>query len=157
MIRKHFSNVSEFAEEATRRAPNAWDNESRSTYKPDWFGTRTFEEALELNAHGWEAGRKIMFRELENMKAIAHGGDLPVWGHDVAGFLPDVPRAVIGIPDCMFSAGEFTHRAKPIIRILCNLGKTSDISGESTNWHGAAILSWVYRLEQLGFACERQD
>ena len=153
-VKKHFATLTEFQEEASRRDRQAWGNGSHEPKNDDWAGTHTYEQAVNLSRYGWPEGRAKMFGELQNMKAIAKHGRLATWTHDVAGFLPDVPRAIVGMPDCMFNQGEDCHKVRPVLKIVANLGRHAGIESETINWHGAAILTWIDRLEACGYACE---
>jgi len=144
-----------------------WDDSqyglSSLTGRAEFAGSDSYDTCLDLAITGWPEGLKNLTKELDGMKGITATGRYKDQAHDVAGYLPDVPRAIAGQPDCMFSFGEEIIRAKPVVKIMVNIGGSSRIDKSTFLRRGAAILSYIDQLEQNGqrvelscyFQCEQ--
>jgi hypothetical protein len=134
-----------------------WQPENRSTLrdKGDWSGGATLDEAFNMaEVSGWPEGTRNLSKELDGMKALNTVGTAPAIDYDVAGFMPDVPRAITGLPDCMINHGVSVAKVKPIIKMVVSSEAASNIKPQTIIWRGAAILSFVDSLEQNGYSVE---
>lgn len=134
--------------EANAREP------SRGRERREWQGTATFPEALRLAREGWPEGRSKMVSGLNAAGLIQVQDYGRGMVFDVAGAFPMVSLAVAGEPANMVQIGDDERRSRPIIRLMVNTSYTSDVTAQQITNRGAAILSWVDKLENEGARCE---
>ena len=78
----------------------------------------------------------------------------PNFSYDIGGSYPDVPRYVGG--DHMHMVDEqHQHKASaPVIYIVAQVGSNEVVSGkQKINW-GAAVVSWIDKLETFGYTVD---
>ncbi|MDE2097925.1 MAG: hypothetical protein KGL39_11800 [Patescibacteria group bacterium] len=121
--------------------------------KDDFYGV-PLEEALKQSEKGWPEGLKDISRELDDMRALNKINSRPAYENSVAGFAPDIPRAVAGLPDSMLAQGAEHVKAKPVIHMLINSVFSCGIKHNTVLWRGAAVLSFIDKLEQEGHSVE---
>lgn len=148
-----YQNMGEFLQslEATPPVWSQFDSDERTRNK--WAGSDSFAHAVNLARHGWPEGREKLFSELESIGALPTVAK-PSLDWDVCGFLPDIPRAVSGDPDCMFTHNAASVQARPIIRIAVNTVAACSITTESMINRGAAIVSYIDYIENNGYSTE---
>jgi len=113
-----------------------------------------YADALALAADGgyWADGAERMVQGVADAAALRENYAQPMIHNDVAGFAPDVPAYLAGIPDCMMSyePGDMTTAATPTVTIgvgTCSYG----VSTQSIENRGIAILSLIDSLESIGY------
>ena len=128
---------------------------SKRTSDPDWSGSKSWPNMKELVQRGWVEGRSSIASGLEDLYAsnsasIADGASID---YDVAGAYPDVALAVSGEMEHMINLGDDVG-AKPIMRLLVNLGATCGVSSSAIMNRGAAVCALVDEIESSGNSCE---
>lgn len=127
--------------------------ESHTTNYPKWYGTRTFNEAVEMALYtGWPEGRKMM----ADSYAIISPRPEPYHSEtlSVAGMYPNIPAYISGSPECMVDYEYQNIATNPIIKVDYVNGGTSNISAKSLMLRGAAVLSLCDQLEKRGYSTE---
>jgi len=130
------------------------NRESRSTYSNEFFGTTTFEEAINLALNGWPEGADKIMKGLEITL-----NDIPSYGYtrevvrQVRGpGVLDFHRYSIGHPQAMISWNKkyVSIQSGKIVRILVNIGARSIVSPSTIIQQGVYICSLIDHLESLG-------
>ena len=163
-VRQGFESWSEFTEFAGN-AKSSIPTDSRSSRNgkngegPKWWGTKTFREATELAAIGWQSeAQKI--RELsapifELISSLIVREDI-IYG--VEGQSIDIARFIQNEPECWQSFEsqiiEAPHAGSKVVRLHFNQGASSRISAESIRKRGIAATALIELLEYAGFRVE---
>jgi hypothetical protein len=163
----HFSDVLDFidrertqwtsgflASQAEHGEPYKDDENYKLGLTDRWAGTKTVAEAIELSRRGWDQGLKLLADSLDASNIIQKQSRVMAEGLDVAGTMPFIPSAVAGDPLCMVSAGLDRAKTKPIFRIMISGSVSAGVSMQTVIHRGAAVLSWVDKLEGAGYQCE---
>lgn len=154
-----FDSVSEFLTYATEEPCdlNPRARRSRIEGKTDFYGTRTFDDALELAYKGYprarEAGEPLRLSMLDQLSSVVFKKK-PMY--DFVGDTVDLPRYLSGMPD------DFLIRREPNYGIT-EIGKTNKIVTVSINltcvctttsseilYRGASIVALIDLLEMGG-------
>lgn len=134
-----------------------WPHETRASRengRHEWFGTRSFADAVRIAKNGWPEGRAKLLSNLDAAKFLQTNATIRAESLDVAGSFPLVPAAVAGDPLNMFTIGLERAKTRPIFRFIVSMSVSGGVSAEVITNRGAAILSWVDRLENEGARCE---
>ena len=124
---------------------------------PDWSGTKTYKDALDLAENGWPgAWRKMMVQygefDLEGLGRMFLTDDLEL---DTSGEYPDVGVFVQGDPEHMVSM----HRAVKVgdgkvVEISFSMNSPWSVDESTWRRRGAAAMSLIHNLSILGFSVE---
>lgn len=133
--------------------PDFGSDVSRNNSQGSWSGV-SWHEALKLAREGWKEGRENLTRELDAANILNLSATVRAEKLDVAGSFPLVPAAVAGDPLNMFTIGLERAKTRPIFRFIVNLSTSATVSGSYITNRGAAVLSWVDKLENDGARCE---
>lgn len=154
----HFDSIYALSE----AAHDAWARRNEQTDR-DYVGSLasapsqfTIEEALTCAAEGgyWPEGAEKMRPVELDIPELSHRKlSIPKPEQCFYGYRPNVPAALAGNPVDMWTQ-QVHHVPNRILRIGVNIGKSWDVSGESTLNRGAAILSIVDALQASGFNVE---
>lgn len=124
----------------------SWDNDS------SFRGGATMSEAITLARQGWPEGA-------EQAKALHDGiqASVPVRRrmarYDVAGQVPNMPRALAGNPMFMYRMVRSETAQRPIISLVCDICVDCSCPASGMLAHAAAVASAVDFLEDDGFRC----
>lgn len=116
--------------------------------------TDSLDEAFGLARFGWPKGRKKLSDNLDAASMVQTNSTHRALGLDVGGAYPDVQEAIAGNPACMVASGLEQSATKPIFRFVVNVALGAMMNGDVMVRRGAAILSWIDRLEAEGARCE---
>jgi len=136
-----------------------FSRQSRTYDAADWYGTSTFEEALDLARFGWPEGLERVSAIVERIKEVHSLSGSRVKSvetiYDLAGGFVDVGRFLSGEVECM---GNFEEVIKEgygkILTIALNISSSAGVSAEMLSIRGAATLALVDILEYCGRSCE---
>jgi hypothetical protein len=154
-----FDSFAEFLERI-EKAPVVWptqeaiSNSSSPVGFPNWHGSASLADAIEIARKGWPEGRAALVRELDAARFIQLGAIVKAETLDVAGSYPLVPAAIAGDPLNMFTIGLEHAKTRPIFRFIVNMSLNAMQSATVTLNRGAAILSWIDKLENEGARVE---
>ena len=93
---------------------------SKNADRDKWFGTKTFDEAVELALNGWTEGRRKLTSLAETGIQRLDQAPIREVMHDVAGFSPNVPLFCAGAPDCMMTYDEVIKPS--VLRLAVDIG-----------------------------------
>jgi hypothetical protein len=118
----------------------------------DWYGSKSFKEALGFAKYGWEAGIK----QMEEIKELVIDGGTE-FENQVYGSYVDVGRFANGSPDCMINFITEIEAPKQELTIYCNLSYNAGTSGKDAVNYCKRINEIVnvygskYALRIIGF------
>jgi hypothetical protein len=151
-IIEEFSSLSQLISELSRRDNNqVMRNEHSSQKKGDsWAGTNTYEEAVKYILGGYEKPLDALKRGVitANTKSTSPRRCRPM--NDIIGYVPNVPAAVIGLPQSMIRQGIEPKKSK-IINIIYSPDANFMTSSETIEKAGIAVLSLINNLEKNGY------
>jgi hypothetical protein len=123
---------------------------------PDWAGSASFDDAVQL-VHRWNEGAK----DIDTMRAEMVKGAAKVITRTVRRPVPPGRVDVAGVaarnPNAGFIARKRTTRTKAgskVVRVLVNVSASSQVSPEAIKRRGAAILALVDMLQERGLRVE---
>lgn len=151
---KDYFTFSEFLNIAENGNPTIEENKrsSRQTDNYHFYNSNNFQEGLELAKYGWKDSFKMV--ELSNNldKLIPVSQFKETFVYDVSGSYPDVGKYLTGEPENMV---EFiTEEDEKKISVIINGGVSWSIDQKIQFNKGAAIVSLVSKLEDLGYRVE---
>ena len=114
----------------------------------------TWDAAIQLARTGgyWAEGADKMVQGVADAAALRENHAQPMLHNDVAGFMPDVPAYLAGVPDNMvaYAQGDMTTSQTPTITI--GVGTFSwGVDSKSVMNRGIAILSLIDAVEAIGY------
>lgn len=137
--------------------PAAWSGEAaeygRHACGLD-MGTDTLAQAVALARFGWKEGRDKLSTGMASAAMFKPPAPIATCAYDVAGAFPDVGLYCAGDPACMVSYDPEQAKTRPVLRFVVNLSYLAGVSGEAITNRGAAILSYVDKLESEGMRVE---
>lgn len=114
-------------------------------HEEDFYGTKTYEESMDLLENGWHEGVNL----IENAGLNPHGGKGIRFKTDVVGGAPCIPNAIMGLPDSMF-ATEDRHQKMREVTIAYGIGGLADITARELAQAGRILLDAVASIEKQG-------
>lgn len=114
-------------------------------HKENFYGTKTYEESMNLLENGWHEGVTM----IENAGLNPHGGKGIRFKTDVVGGAPCIPNAIMGLPDSMF-ATEDRHQKMREVTIAYGIGGHADITARELAQAGRILLDAVASIEKSG-------
>jgi hypothetical protein len=146
------SGMADLLDYASGPTPSAFkDRSSRRKSQPTWYGSASFEEALNLAKNGWPKGARKLGAALEALQVQSPiAASAPVIAYDVAGAYCDTVRAACGEIDHMVDEGEVETIFAPIVHMVINSCVSAYVSAEKIAQYGAALLACICALEQSG-------
>ncbi|MEL7111401.1 MAG: hypothetical protein AAGK93_00505 [Pseudomonadota bacterium] len=127
-----------------------WQGEakSRSTDRFEFYGTRTFEEAVSFGRYGWKEGREKLVRATLSLRDLAEGHlSVRSEDRDVYGSRPDVPLFCAGAPEHMVVPGDRFGPAAPLVDLLVQACVSADADADEIINYGAALASLIDATE----------
>ena len=149
---ERFANYKEFYDVVMSRQNNhpheslqeVFDNHSKS-----WVGVNSIEEATDMFLNGWQ-------QNVERMK-IAFKKELDTLEHDrprkmvnsVAGFVPIVPNALLGLPNSMIDVRMSPKKSK-ILNFMVAIDRAGSNSVEEIIKKMSKTFAYIAMLERSG-------
>jgi hypothetical protein len=117
-------------------------------------GGMEWDEAMSLAKAGgyWAEGAEKMVQGVADAAALRENHAQPMLTNTVAGFMPDVPAYLAGVPDCMvaFEEGDISQIQRPVVTIGVGIFAWS-VSPSAVINRGVAILSLIDAIESVGY------
>jgi hypothetical protein len=117
----------------------------------EWYGTKTWEEAVEQFSNGIPEKAERLKKSLEAFKAksnISSTRSRP--NNYYYGYAPNIPAAIIGLPKAMKRVEKTPQKIKAV-SILYDMTQNCGTSAETLMRSGEAVLQLVYALECRGY------
>ncbi|MCS6904155.1 MAG: hypothetical protein RML72_03200 [Bacteroidia bacterium] len=149
-----FENLGDFWKYAMQES-NAYNKCSRTDVSA-WSGNVTWEEAKILALHGWKEGMKEIEKYRAKISPLITPKVMrpqPVYSH--AGYVVDIGYFLANQPEC-FIHKQLEEKKEPgrIIKVVCSVSFSADISPETIIQRGAMICALVEAIEYAGDRAE---
>lgn len=145
-IIEEFRNSAELIRVCNERKQNF--GEARRRGDDDWCGA-SWNEAMNMLQFGWD---KPVKQIKSNIQKLEKQGTMKKisFRNDVIGFAPNVPNAILGLPESMINSRVSYKKAK-VINVLVELGATAGTSSKKIIDYGTKVIEKLYSLEKAGF------
>lgn len=130
------------------------DLSSRNKGNKGFYGTETFEEAMNFARNGWEEGRKKLIESNKQYEFYRKMERTPGDTVDMVGAFPIVPLYCADDPCHMAIVKEDIKNKQKVITFYVDISAPCGISSNTLLNRGAAVHSVVNELETLGFSCD---
>lgn len=127
--------------EYSKDAPDNGDG--KTVDSPSWWGTKTFEEAVELAHRGWHEGVKEFAFDVAGITNLLETQTVEL-GYDVTGQIIDIERAVMGEPECFMEMTPVVERG--LVKVIVSVSAIHDVGGDAIRRRGAAIAAMCEEL-----------
>ena len=122
---------------------------SQNTSKGDWYGTKTFEEALELFKSGWQIGaeeltKKLKVAETQKDVEMTYKSVLSMCGYQAI-----VPLYLQGVPNNMVNKKMIPIKNK-VITINKTLSVSGSVSSETMKNESIKCFQIIKKIEASG-------
>ena len=154
VILERFNSIEEFTKKIMSRKPNkVFDGceLSSETGSYNFTKTNSLSEAVELMVKGYDKPLKQLKNEIDCSKIKSNTNaqrNRPSLG--VAGYVPCVPNAIMGLPKSMITTTRIPMKTK-IITILYATGASHKVSAEKLIKAGTVVVNIVNSLEMRGY------
>lgn len=117
-----------------------------------WSGSRDFEEAKDLMMGGDDNSHNtIMKLKTETDKYYIQDAKNKIRTfNDVVGYTPNVPNAIMGLPQSMVNAKREPKKHR-VVDIFVNRSRSGMTGTDQIEYEGALILSFLDALERDGY------
>jgi hypothetical protein len=149
-----FDNLHDFWSCAFRES-TAYIKSSRKA-SSDWYGGAGWQEAKNLAICGWtDVLEEISKIRVNLLETITGKMEIRLPEYGIAGGVIDVGEYLCGSPEYFIKSvpAEYENQGK-IIRVVCSIACSADISPEVIIKKGAVICALIDALEMLGYRCK---
>lgn len=161
LVKEEFQSIDELLKIINARPNNkAMEDQHYSTkssggYDKEWSGTDTWEEAVELFHNGDKEKYALIKKELIKMNNAKNVAILPrrQIKTGVVGYAPNVPNALLGLPNSMIYTEKVPMKRKAIF-LVALIADNCMTSGNSLVKAGVAVLNVINSLELNGYRVE---
>lgn len=123
------------------------------TDNDEFYGGKTFQEAVDMAVNGWPEGSQIIDEVRNHILTLNPMLVKPI-AYSVAGAYPNVPRAIAGNPMNMRVPDLAKSRRRPVFTLICNMGALGWVHPDSITNRAACVAAMIDQIEAKGFACE---
>lgn len=122
--------------------------EARTSDCDSWRGA-SWNEAINMLQYGWD---KPVKQIKSNIKKLEKQGTMRkiTFQNDVIGFAPNVPNAILGLPQSMINSHVSYKKAK-VINVMIDPGASCGVSSDRIIEYGSKVIEKLYSLEKAGF------
>lgn len=115
--------------------------------KADFFGCESYDDANRLALYGWDKG----VTAIQGLQAATAGGNAKFRpSYDMAGGVPNIPRAISGNPMCWRRMRRNTPAARVLTLAFCST-VASNVTAQKLANVAAVVLDVVAGLEKSGY------
>lgn len=159
IVTRDFESVSDFVQHVAKSSPAAGVTaESHTPCSPfGFFGTSSFQDAIELASAGWPDGAARVAALRDNCEAFvaaAKAAKTKGYGWDVTGDFIDVGRFLGGEPECCGSEQDGLGLGSRVASIRLNACVSASVSTPAIIARGLTVLVAADLLESCGIRCE---
>ena len=161
IIRRDFDSIGEYVDRAARPVDYFRNNShtSQATERPEFHGTPTFEDALDLARSGWTDGREYIAKLAERLNGrLSALVSVPEVRYDVTGDFLDIGRFVSDEPEDFGTLVDTQVRVDApvakIVRMRISTGARFSVAPSSYFIRGAAAIALADVLERKGCRVE---
>lgn len=142
-----YDNANDVVEDCKSRKLRHSDYDVGTSFKSSWEGVKTYDEALDLLKNGYQSAVDSFRNELKVTGGI---GPRFAFNNNVFGFVPVVPLALKGVPECMVNMTLRPLKAK-VLDVYYDIGVIAKYSAEDIVKAGKAVLGTILELERQGY------
>lgn len=144
-----------FAETRETKCKNLSSREHTSD--DGWYGTSTFNKAIDLAQHGWPEGTERVAKLAATIAdKITSLVERDITFMDTNGCAFDIGLVNMGVPECWansYPVLQFGHGRK-VLRCVFNVSALADVNEQTMIRKGATAAVLIQALEYSGFRCE---
>lgn len=118
-----------------------------------FYGTSSLQECLELAKNGWKEGAEKADK-LRGLIAAKIPRSPKLVKYDVAGAVPNVPRAVSGNLLNMKALDLAKSRRRPVLTLVSNMAVNCGVDAAAISNHASVVAALIDQIEEAGYACE---
>lgn len=130
-----------------------WQNSFQAKSESQFYGTSSIEECLKLAKDGWKEGAQKADK-LRGLIAAKIPRSPRLVKYDVAGAVPNIPRAVSGNPLNMRALDLAKSRRRPVLTLVSNMAVNCGVDANAISNHASVVAALIDQIEDAGFACE---
>lgn len=155
ILREDFSSFTQLLKTLDERPNNHFMRNEDSSHSngKDFTGTDSYDEAVDLLVHGYTDKLGDIKRGLLNSKRltskmyakIPH----PIPANHVAGFVPNIPNALKGLPESMITLNRLPQKRKTL-SVLYNMDGSCGVPAQVFVDAGVALVSAINLIETSG-------
>lgn len=147
--KRSFKDLKEYYDFVESTPEGFQPKDSRKSNRNNWYGTPTFEKAMEYARGGWKKGLQEM-EYYENISDMEYGNKQQknIWDveNDVTGDFVDIESYIQGVPECM---ARFTEkREKKFADIFVKVDYNWMVREDQIRKRGIEILKMIDALEK---------
>ena len=125
---------------------------SKSSGTPGWYGTKNWEECIDLLKNGWEDGGKTITQKLKDVSKVDCKDTVVKQLFDVVGFQASVPRYLQGIPTSMINQKRVVQKQK-VVTISKSVAFTANFTANDIIEESVKCLRIIKKIEAQGIRC----
>jgi hypothetical protein len=158
IVKEHFKSISQMMDTLDKRPNNKimrYQNSSSQKGNADWYGTSSYEEASQLMRTGYteilpqvkeglSKSAKVISKQF-SATDMRRPRNLPI------GFIPNVPNAILNLPDSMIDI-SITPQKRKTISIVYIMSGSCGTSKEMWIKAGIALLTAMKIVERMGIS-----
>lgn len=152
---EQFDSYQEFLKVVEQRDKDTAHGEHTLKYNSDrgsWCGVKNYEEARNLLINGWDAKVKYLKEEFEKETKNLDDKKVVKQFSDLVGFMPIVPNAIIGLPNCMINM-RTEHKKSRVIKFLIDTVASCGEDSDDLIKYYSKVLARIGALEKKGYRC----
>lgn len=151
---EHFGSIYEFLKTAAGRKNNEAMHDSNNSSDDDkkFRGTASYEEAVDLFRNGYtDILKRVLDEVSQGVKMNSGFVKMPKMmpRNEIVGYIPNVPNAIIGIPEAMINVNRVIQKKKSI-DIIYSISTNCGTSCETIIKAGIALLCAIKIIELGG-------
>lgn len=151
-----FENINEVNQYVTTRPQKSGrDNSSQEVGDKHWYGTNSFEEAVDILVHGDEELYNRTREEIKKLnltKLLGNVSNRVKYENRQYGCIPNVPAYLNGSPLSMINP-EKTELSQKVLNIFLNIRVGGGTEGDKVVKIGSKYLAVIDLLEKAGYRC----
>lgn len=145
----------DFVQQAKVRASDC--SSSRREEKAAFYGTETFDQAIDLAVRGWPAGRDKIGAirvALDSFVRATVNSRVQSYRYDTTGIDFNMGRALEGEPECWYREEDDEGSNTRVVKVMANLSVSASVSTRCMFMRGAALVAAIDILESLNIRVE---
>lgn len=122
---------------------------TRKKTKSGFMGASSYEEAVRMLKYGYDEDVEKANSRIKNLSK-ARTVTKTSFRNDIVGFAPNVPNAIIGVPQSMINNVRIPKKNK-VITIMVDMAVSSGTSKSAVFEYGMKVVQKIMQLEESGF------
>lgn len=149
---EEFDSISQLIKELSKRENNEvmHSKHASETGSEDFTGTKSYEEAVKFALEGYTKPLDALKRGTIEAERKGTAPRRCRVVNDIVGYTPNVPAAVIGLPQSMIRSDNEPKKSK-VVEILYSPDANYMVSEKTIEKAGIAVLSLINNLEKSGY------